>query len=88
MCRVPRFFARSVPFLHILLCLLLVISPLSGAQASDRDGEGNWPAYERTELLLAYEIMSLIKGASASLAFCQRRALIWAAIGHWLPLSL
>lgn len=55
-------------FLNLLLCLLLllllvvVISPLLGAQASDRDGEENCPAYERTGLLLAYEIMSLING--------------------------
>ncbi len=33
-----------------------------GAQACDRDGEENCPAYERAELLLAYEIMSLING--------------------------
>lgn len=33
-----------------------------GAQACDRDREENCPAYERAELLLAYEIMSLING--------------------------
>lgn len=33
-----------------------------GARACDRDREENWPAYERAELLLAYEIMSLING--------------------------
>lgn len=39
-----------------------MISPLLGAQASDRDGEENCSTYERTELLLAYEIMSMING--------------------------
>lgn len=46
----------------LLLCVLLVISPLLGAQASDRYTEKSCMAYESTDLLLAYEIMSLIDG--------------------------
>lgn len=44
-----------------------------GAQACDRDGEGNCPTYERAALLLAYEIVWLINGLQSSLRFRQRK---------------
>ncbi len=54
---------RSVAFLNPLLCLLVVvISPLLGAQTRDRDRGENCPANDSAEQLLAYEIMSLING--------------------------
>lgn len=48
--RALRALCRALPLCLPNLLRLLVISLLLGAQASDRDAQGNWPAYERTGL--------------------------------------
>lgn len=51
------------------------------AQGSDRDGRGRGSTYERTELLLAYEIVSLINAPEPHQNSASAWALLWAAIG-------
>lgn len=59
-----------------------------GAQACDRDTEGKLPGQWASRDATCIWNLVVDKWASDSLWFCQRRALMWATIGHWLPLSL